>query len=465
MMTKGIDHFRELYKARTVHDVMSELLDTIEAENEKYNVFITIDREKVLRRAKELDKKSGDRGELFGIPVAVKDNIAVKDMRLTCASRILDDYVSPYSATVVERMLAEDAIIIGKTNLDEFAMGSSTEYSAFSPTRNPLAPDYVPGGSSGGSAAAVAAGLAPLALGSDTGGSVRQPGSFTGTVALKPTYGNVSRYGLVAFASSLDVIGPMASNLEDAELLYSVISGEDRCDSTSASHKRPAVDLDDCVIGVLDEKWLESINPVILKEYRSLIQRLSAGGFKIRIVTTELWKYALNAYYIITSSEASSNLARYDGVRYGARRNEDNLLDTYYSTRTQGFGDEVKRRIFLGTFALSAGYYDKYYKKANVLREMLKREFRENFLGVDFILTPTAPELPFKLGEKVNPIDMYMSDWFTAPASLAGVPAISIPWYRDTQNLTVGIQCIGQTGDEENIFILSKKLNKIISHF
>ena len=464
-MMKGIDHFRELYKAGTVYDVMGELLDTIQAENEKFNIFITVDREKVLARAKELDGKTGARGKLFGIPVAVKDNIAVKDVRLTCASRILDNYVSPYSATVVDRLLAEDAIIIGKTNLDEFAMGSSTEYSAFAPTRNPLAPDYVPGGSSGGSAAAVAAGLAPLALGSDTGGSVRQPGSFTGTVALKPTYGNVSRYGLVAFASSLDVIGPIASTIEDAEILYRVIAGEDPLDSTSASHNRPALNLDDCAIGVLDEKWLTSINPVILDEYRNLIKKLRSAGFNVQVVQTDLWQYALNAYYIITSSEASSNLARYDGVRYGARHNEDNLVDTYFSTRTKGFGDEVKRRIFLGTFALSAGYYDKYYKKANVLREMLKREFRGNFQGVDFILTPTAPELPFKLGEKVNPIDMYMSDWFTAPASLAGHPAISIPWYRDEQNLTVGIQCIGQTGDEENIFILSKKLNKIISHF
>lgn len=464
-MMKGIDHFRKLYKTRTVYDVMGELLDTIQAENEKLNIFITVDREKVLVRARELDNKTGARGELFGIPVAVKDNIAVKDVRLTCASRILDDYVSPYSATVVDRLLAEDAIIIGKTNLDEFAMGSSTEYSAFFPTRNPLAPDYVPGGSSGGSAAAVAAGLAPLALGSDTGGSVRQPGSFTGTVALKPTYGNVSRYGLVAFASSLDVIGPIASNIEDAEMLYRVIAGQDPSDSTSASHNRPTLNFDDCTIGVLDEKWLTSINPVILEEYRSLIKKLDSAGFNVQVVQTDLWQYALNAYYIITSSEASSNLARYDGVRYGARQNEDNLVDTYFSTRTKGFGDEVKRRIFLGTFALSAGYYDKYYKKANVLREMLKREFRGNFQGVDFILTPTAPELPFKLGEKVNPIDMYMSDWFTAPASLAGYPAISIPWYRDEQNLTVGIQCIGQTGDEENIFILSKKLNKIISHF
>ncbi len=462
---KGIDHFRKLYKTRTVHDVMSEALDSIESENEKYHIFITIEREKVLERAKELDKKAGERGRLFGIPVAVKDNIAVEGVRLTCGSRILDDYVSPYSATVVEKILAEDAVIIGKTNLDEFAMGSSTEYSAFSPTRNPLAPDYVPGGSSGGSAAAVAAGMVPLALGSDTGGSVRQPASFTGTVALKPTYGNVSRYGLAAFASSLDVIGPMASNLEDAELLYRVIAGIDPLDSTSASHTRPAVNLDDCTIGVLDEKWLETINPVILDAYRKLIDSLTAEGLKIRIVTTDLWKYALNAYYIITSSEASSNLARYDGVRYGARRNEENLIGTYFSTRTKGFGDEVKRRIFLGTFALSAGYYDKYYKKANVLREMLKREFRENFQGVDFLLTPTAPELPFKLGAKANPIDMYMSDWFTAPASLAGYPAISIPWYCDRQNLTVGIQCIGQVGDEENIFILSEKLNKIISHF
>ncbi len=462
---KGIDYFRKLYRSEKVRDVIAGVLDFVDSEDKKYNAFITINRDETLRRAEELDNKKNARGKLFGIPVAVKDNIAVKGVRLTCASRILGNYVSPYSATVVEKLLAEDAIIIGKTNLDEFAMGSSTEYSAYFPTRNPIAPDYVPGGSSGGSAAAVAAGMVPLALGSDTGGSVRQPASFTGTVGLKPTYGNVSRYGLVAFASSLDVIGPLASNLEDAELLYRVISGKDPSDSTSVCHSRSLEEVDRCTIGILDEKWLTTINPAILDAYRRLTADLERAGMKTRIIQTDLWKYALNAYYIITSSEASSNLARYDGVRYGARQEGENLLDMYFSTRTGGFGDEVKRRIFLGTFALSAGYYDKYYKKANVLRELLRREFKENFQGVDFILTPTAPELPFKLGEKVNPIDMYMSDWFTAPASLAGYPAISLPWYRNEQNLPVGIHIIGQAGDEENIFILSKKLNKIISHF
>ncbi|MGB9837041.1 MAG: Asp-tRNA(Asn)/Glu-tRNA(Gln) amidotransferase subunit GatA [Candidatus Saccharicenans sp.] len=439
----------------------------IETVDPRLKAYLTYNFDRALEKAKEIDRKPV-KGKLAGAVVAVKDNIVTKGIRTTCASRVLENFIPPYNATVVERLEAEDAIIIGKTNLDEFAMGSSTENSAFFPTRNPWDLERVPGGSSGGSAAAVAAFEAMAALGSDTGGSVRQPAAFCGVVGLKPTYGRVSRYGLVAFASSLDQVGPLARSVEDCALLTAVISGYDRRDSTTVTNpvpdyvaelgKKPEAKK----VGVLAESELKGINEEVAGNYFSVLKKLREEGWEIEEMNFPSWKYALPCYYIIAPSEASSNLARYDGVRFGLRVEAEGLAEMYHKTRTLGFGPEVKRRILLGTFALSSGYYEAYYAKAARARQVIGEEFSAAFKKVDFILTPTTPEPAFKLGAKQDPISMYLQDYFTVAASLAGVPAVSLPSGLSAEGLPLGMQVIGPPFLEDKllnfVFLLEKKL-------
>lgn len=449
-------------------EVVEYFLQKIKEKDEQLRAFITVCEEEALAQAKALDENPpAAKGLLAGVPVAVKDNIVTRGVRTTCASRILENFYPPYEATVVEKLKAAGAIIIGKTNLDEFAMGSSTENSAFFPTRNPWNPDCVPGGSSGGSAAAVAAGEVPLALGSDTGGSVRQPAAFCGLVGLKPTYGRVSRYGLVAFASSLDQIGPLARSVEDCALLTQVIAGQDPRDSTTAAQPVPDYlseltrPLTSLRIGLISEDLLEGIDPEIKVAFERVVGYLAQEGAQFEEIEFPSWKIALPCYYVIAPSEASSNLARYDGVRYGFRdRAAARLHAMYEKTRTNGFGAEVKRRIILGTFALSAGYYEAYYGQANRARHLIAHEFSSALKKVDFILTPTTPEPAFRFGAKADPIAMYLSDIFTVTANLAGVPAISLPVGMTETGLPIGLQIIGDFFQESKLFRLAFLLEK-----
>jgi len=424
------------------------------------HAYISLDEEGALRKAEEVDARVA-RGEevgvLAGVPVAVKDNICIKGMRTTCASKILENFVSPYDATVVEKLKAADAVFLGKTNLDEFAMGSSTENSYFGPTRNPHDPERVPGGSSGGSAAALAAGEAVLALGSDTGGSIRQPASFCGVVGLKPTYGRVSRYGLVAFASSLDQIGPMAKNVKDTALLLNVISGYDPRDSTSAPVEVPdftkALDegIEGIRIGLPREYFAEGLEDEVREKVLEAVDILEGEGAEVVEVSLPHTKYAIATYYIVAPAEASSNLARYDGVKYGFRAEGRDLYEMYCNTRSQGFGEEVKRRIMLGTYTLSAGYYEAYYLKALKVRTLIKQDFEEAFETCDLLATPTSPTVAFRLGEKVaDPLTMYLSDVYTVSVNLAGLPGISVPC-GSSDGLPVGLQLIGRPFDEETL--------------
>ncbi|HEX6940172.1 MAG TPA: Asp-tRNA(Asn)/Glu-tRNA(Gln) amidotransferase subunit GatA [Longimicrobiales bacterium] len=426
----------------TAVEVVRSALDAIEREDggpDGLHAFLSVDREIAEAQAADIDRAVAEgRGALplLGVPVAVKDNICTLDLPTTCGSRILEGYRSPYEATVVRRLREAGAIIVGKTNLDEFAMGSSTENSAFGPTRNPHGRGRVPGGSSGGSAAAVAAGMVPAALGSETGGSVRQPAAFCGVVGIKPTYGRVSRYGLVAFASSLDQVGTFGRTVEDAGLLLEVISGPDRFDSTAAD--RPAPELtaeldrgvEGMVIGVPKEYFPEELDDRIAALCREAIERLRAAGAEVREISLPHSRYAIPTYYIVAPAEASSNLARYDGVRYGLRAADaDSTAAVYEATRSAGFGAEVKRRIMLGTYALSAGYYDQYYGRAQRVRALIAQDFRRAFdAGVDVVFTPTTPSVAFSFGERVeDPYQMYLADIFTVTANLAGIPGISIP--------------------------------------
>ncbi|MCX7974303.1 MAG: Asp-tRNA(Asn)/Glu-tRNA(Gln) amidotransferase subunit GatA [Candidatus Aminicenantes bacterium] len=447
-------------------EVVEAYLSKINEKEPQIKAFITVTADLALEQAKKIDNKK-EKGKLAGAPLAIKDNILTAGIRTTCASRILENYIPPYNATVVNRLLAEDALIIGKTNLDEFAMGSSTENSAFFPTRNPYDINRVPGGSSGGSAAAVASGEAVASLGSDTGGSIRQPAAFCNLVGLKPTYGRVSRYGLVAFASSLDQIGPLTRTVEDAALMMEVIAGYDPHDSTSASVPVPSYRLalkgekKVFKIGYLPEEKIKEVTPEIKSAYFNLLNFLEREGFACEALDLKLWDYALPCYYLIAPSEASSNLARYDGIRYGFRYpGEHNLKSLYALTRTVGFGPEVKRRILLGTFALSAGYYEAYYGRARHVRYLIKEEFRKTFASVDVILTPTTPEPPFYLGAKVEPISMYLSDYFTVAANLAGLPAISLPMALTEKGLPLGLQIMAPPFEEERIFWLAFFIEK-----
>ena len=454
-----------LSKSISVESVVSAYLSRIE-EKAHLNAYLAVFRDSAFTRAKALDEKlaSGKPlGKLFGLPMAIKDNIAIKGEKLTCASRILENFTSTYTATAVERLLAEDAVILGKTNLDEFAMGSSNENSAFGAVKNPINEAYVSGGSSGGSAAAVGGDLALVALGSDTGGSVRQPASFCNVVGLKPTYGRVSRYGLVAFGSSFDQIGVLAKTAEDAALTLEVIAGEDCMDSTS-SHKpieayaQATVNAKGLRIGVPKEFFTDALDRDINSMIQRVLKQLESQGATLVDISLPHSEYALATYYILATAEASSNLARYDGARYGYRaKGIKDLNDMYIKSRSEGFGKEVKRRIMLGTYVLSAGYYDAYYRKAQKVRRLIREDYLNAFKQVDVIVSPTSPVPPFKFGEKMtDPLTMYLADIYTVPMNLAGVPAISVPIGFNAQGLPIGLQLVGNLFAESTLIGASK---------
>ncbi|MBN1479970.1 Asp-tRNA(Asn)/Glu-tRNA(Gln) amidotransferase subunit GatA [candidate division KSB1 bacterium] len=450
-------------------DVTRAYLDKIEAAR-SLNAFISVYKNDALKRAEQVDKKiaANKAGQLAGLVLAVKDVLVVKGGRTTCASKVLSSFISPYDATVIEKLKAQDVIFIGKTNMDEFAMGSSNESSYFGPVKNPRDMDRVPGGSSGGSAAAVAGDLCVAALGSDTGGSIRQPASFCGVVGLKPTYGRVSRFGLVAYASSLDQIGPITKSVSDAARLLTFISGHDHRDSTSAN--LPVDDymsyLDQDVkglrIGLPKEYFAAGLDPQVEKPIREHIDVLQAAGAEIIHVSLPHTEYAIAAYYIIATAEASSNLARFDGARYGVRaQGVKDLEEMYIHSRTQGFGREVKRRIMLGTYVLSSGYYDAYYRKAQKVRTLVKDDFERALSDVDCLLTPVAPTTAFRLNEKLDdPLTMYLSDVYTVSVNLAGLPGISIPCGMDVSGLPVGLQLVGKPFDEGTIIRVADFLEK-----
>jgi aspartyl-tRNA(Asn)/glutamyl-tRNA(Gln) amidotransferase subunit A len=445
----------------TCEGITQEYLVAIEKKH-NLNALLSVFPDKALERSRSVDKKlqAGKAGPLAGMVVSIKDAICIKDERVTCGSKILDDFVSLYDATVIERLRNADAVIIGKNNMDEFAMGSSTENSAFGRVKLPQDEDRVPGGSSGGSAVAVSAGLSTTSLGSDTGGSIRQPASFCGVVGLKPTYGRVSRYGLVAYASSFDTIGPIALTTKDAAAVLQVIAGHDNKDSTSAFVPVPdylsrmTKDIKDLRVGIPKEYFGDALNPEIRQAIENKIDLLRKNGARIEQIDLPHTDYTIAAYYILATAEASSNLARYDGARYGFRsEGSRELADMYIRSRSQGFGAEVKRRIMLGTYVLSAGYYDAYYRKGQKIRRLIKEDFDKAFEKVDCLITPTSPSTSFKAGEKTDdPLQMYLSDIYTTSANLAGIPAISIPCGCDHQKLPIGIQILGKQFDEANLF-------------
>lgn len=443
----------------TARDLVEESLSAIRQLDEQVGAFLTVDEEGAFKRADELEKRwntTDQKGMLAALPAGIKDNINTEGVRTTCASKLLENYTPIYSATVVEKLAEAEAILVGKTNLDEFAMGSTTRNSALKRTRNPWDVERVPGGSSGGSAAAVAAGEVYFALGSDTGGSIRQPASYCGIVGLKPTYGRVSRYGLVAFASSLDQIGPMTKNVEDAAYVLQAISGHDPKDSTSASMDVPDYlsaltgDVKGLRIAVPKEMMGEGVQAEVLEKVKKALVQLEKLGAIVEEVSLPHSEYAVATYYLISPAEASSNLARYDGVRYGVRKPGKNLVDMYVETRSQGFGDEVKRRIMLGTYALSSGYYDAYYLKAQKVRTLIRQDFEKVFADYDIIIGPTTPTPAFKTNEQKDILTLYMNDILTIPVNLAGLPAISVPCGL-VDGLPVGLQIIGKPFDEATV--------------
>jgi aspartyl-tRNA(Asn)/glutamyl-tRNA(Gln) amidotransferase subunit A len=458
-----IHELAERYRRRelTPSEVTRAHLERIESVDPSVNAFLTVTREAALAQAADADARhaaGAPRGPLDGVPIALKDVLCTRGIRTTCGSRILERFVPPYDATAVTRLLDAGAVILGKTNLDEFAMGSSTENSAFFPTRNPWDLTRVPGGSSGGSAAAVAAGMAVAALGTDTGGSIRQPAAFCGDVGLKPTYGRVSRYGLIAFASSLDQIGPLARDVEDAAIVLGAIAGHDPLDSTSVDVPVPDYraylghDIKGLRIGIPDEYFVEGLDPEVEAAVRAAIRVLEGLGAHAQPVSLPHTEYGLAAYYLIAPAEASSNLARYDGVKYGLRvpRARD-LIDMYSKTRSAGFGAEVKRRVMLGTYALSAGYYDAYYGKAQRVRTLVRRDFDRAFERVDVIAAPTTPGVAFKFGEKEDPLQMYLNDVFTIPGNLSGLPGVSLPGGFTMSGLPIGLQLLGRAFEEAGL--------------
>ena len=443
-------------------ELVGKLFKWIKDIEPNVQAFITINEKEALEKALEIDKKIGNRqkvGLLAGIPIAVKDNICTKNLTTTCASKILQNFTPPYDAFVVKRLKEEDAIIIGKTNLDEFAMGSSTENSGYKITRNPWNLECVPGGSSGGSAAAVAADLSFMSLGSETGGSVRQPAALCGVVGIKPTYGRVSRYGLVAFGSSLDQVGTVTKDIKDAALLLQVIAGNDLRDSTSAKVTVPdyldGIDagVNGLRIGIPKEYFTDGLNAEVRDAVKSALKIYERLGAKIVDLSLPHTEYAVAVYYIVANAEASSNLARYDGVKYGYRTSESRgIIDMYCRTRSEGFGNEVKRRIMLGNYALSSGYYDAYYMKASKVRNLIKSDFDVAFEKVDCIMCPTSPVPAFKIGERANnPLEMYLSDIYTIPANLAGIPGISIPCGFSKTGLPIGMQILAKHFEEKKI--------------
>jgi aspartyl-tRNA(Asn)/glutamyl-tRNA(Gln) amidotransferase subunit A len=443
--------------------VAARSLDAAERLNDRLNAFLQIDREGAVRRAEELDKGDGRAGALHGVPLAVKDNICVRGMQATCGSRILAGYHPPYDATVIERLNGAGAVLVGKTNCDEFAMGSSNENSAYGAVRNPWDTERVPGGSSGGSAAAVAARIVPAALGSETGGSVRQPAALCGIVGVKPTYGRVSRYGLVAFGSSLDQVSVFGLTVKDAALVLQTIAGRDDCDATTADVEVPDYvgalggDLKGARIGVPSALLGEGLDADVRVRVEAAVNAYRELGAEIVDVELPHARYSIAVYYIIATAEASSNLARYDGVRYGFRAEDPkDLREMYKRTREEGFGAEVKRRIMLGTYVLSSGYYDAYYLKAQKVRTLIQRDFLNAFEQCDAVLTPTSPTPAFRLGEKTDdPLSMYLSDIYTCMANLAGVPGISVPCGLTPAGLPVGFQLMGRHWGESDILRLA----------
>lgn len=463
-------HSKEL----SVSDLVDHSYTRVQEVDGKVKAFLTLDEEQARQTAKQLDEQSaagGQRGILFGLPIGIKDNIVTEGLKTTCASKFLSNYNPIYDATVVGKLRDAQAVTIGKLNMDEFAMGGSNENSAFHPTFNPWSLEHVPGGSSGGSAAAVAAGEVYFALGSDTGGSIRQPAAYCGIVGLKPTYGLVSRYGLVAFASSLDQIGPLTKNVEDSAYLLQAIAGYDPNDSTSAKVDIPdyisslSGDVKGLRIGVPKEYLGQGVDPAVKEKVLEALKVLEGLGAVWEEVSMPHSEYAVATYYLLASSEASSNLARFDGVRYGVRSdNARNLLDVYHMSRSEGFGAEVKRRIMLGTYALSSGYYDAYYLKAQKVRTLIKQDFDQVFANYDVIIGPTAPTTAFKIGEQTeDPLTMYLNDILTIPVNLAGVPAISVPC-GFVNGLPVGLQIIGKALGESTILRVAHAFEQHTEH-
>ena len=449
-------------KELTITEVTKAYVDRIVEKEPDVKAFVTPLTDTALEKAKQIEEKvnSGEiASDLAGIPIGIKDNMCTKGIKTTCGSKMLENFIAPYDATVIEKINSEGMINLGKLNMDEFAMGTTTEHSAFKLTANPWDLNKVPGGSSGGSAAAVAAGMVPWALGSDTGGSIRQPASFCGVVGLKPTYGLVSRYGLVAYASSLDQIGPITKDVTDTAMLLNIIAGHDEKDTTSIDIEKKDYtkalknDVKGLKIGVPKEYFAEGINPEVREAVLKAIEEYKAMGAEVEEFSLPIAQYALATYYIIADAEASSNLGRFDGIRYGYRTpSYQNLSDIFVNSRSEGFGDEVKRRILLGTYVLSSGYYDAYYKKAQQVRTLIKNEFDKAFEKYDVLITPTAPNVSFNIGSKTNnPLEMYMEDLCTVPINVAGVPAISVPCGLSENGMPIGMQIIGKQFDEETI--------------
>lgn len=461
-----------LSKEVSCEAVSAAYLNRIE-EKKELNAFVVVFRETALDRAKALDKKlaeGGMPGKLFGLPMAIKNNIAIEGQSLTCGSKILSNFSSIYDATAIKKLLAEDAIFLGTANMDEFAMGSSNETSFFGAAKNPVEPTKVPGGSSGGSAVAVASDCAMVALGSDTGGSVRQPASFCNIIGLKPTYGRVSRFGLVAYGSSFDQIGVLSKTAEDAALVLEVIAGEDAHDSTTSDEpvnaylaETASFDLNGLKIGIPKEFFTDALDKEIETVVKAKLDALKAKGAELVPVSLPRSEYALATYYILATAEASSNLARFDGARYGYRsENQSDLMDMYTNSRSEGFGMEVKRRIMLGTYVLSAGYYDAYYRKAQKVRRLIREDYLNAFETVDVIAGPTSPIPPFTLGEKMDdPLAMYLADIYTVTANLSGIPAISVPAGSTAENLPVGLQFIGKPFGEGTILSVAKAVQSL----
>lgn len=458
-------------KEITIKEVLDSVYNRIENVEEKVSAYVTLTKEQAYNRATKLQERldnGEDIGIMGGVPIAIKDNICTNGIKTTCSSKMLENFVPFYDATVIEKLENAGAIIIGKTNMDEFAMGSSTENSAIKKTKNPWDLERVPGGSSGGSAAAVACDIAPCALGTDTGGSIRQPASFCNVVGLKPTYGLVSRYGIVAYASSLDQVGPLTKSVEDAAILLNVIAGKDEKDTTSADIPKKDYlksikdDIKGKKIGVPTEFISDGINEDVKKAYEENLNTLKELGAEIIEIKLDYAKYSLPTYYIIATAEASSNLGRYDGIRYGHRAKDFSSLDELYvKSRTEGFGDEVKRRIMLGTYVLSSGYYDAYYKRGQKVRTLIIDDFKKAFEKCDVIAIPTTPNTSFKFGEKTsNPLEMYLEDIYTVPVNIAGLPGISVPGGFDKNGMPIGMQFISKAFDEGNLLQVAYTFEK-----
>ena len=446
----------------TSRDLVSACLKNIEEKNKELNVFLEVF-DDALDQAKKADEiiKSGKAGKLTGIPIAIKDNILITGEKVSAGSKMLENYIASYDAFVIKKLKEAGAVLIGRTNMDEFAMGSSTENSAFGPVRNPFDVSRVPGGSSGGSAAAVASGMCLGALGSDTGGSIRQPASFCGIVGMKPTYGAISRSGLIAMASSLDQIGPFAKTSEDAKIIFDAISGKDEMDSTSVSARPFRKEFTSPATIGIPRDWLrEGVDKEVLENFDDTIQKLKNRGHKIINIDLPYAKYSLAVYYIIMPAEVSTNLSRFDGVRYGLSKDGEDVGDAYKKTRSAGFGTETRRRIILGTYVLSHGYYDAYYNKAWKVRRAIEKEFNDIFKKVDFVAMPTTPTLAFKFGEKKDPLQMYLSDIFTVPANIAGLPSISIPSGFSSKGLPLGIQFTSPKFSDSFLFAIEKDLRE-----